>query len=61
MKKTHGVKLTISQSFKEFRCPKCNALLLKGNNLEKAQIEVKCRRCGEIVRNFSIDFSETVV
>jgi len=30
----------------EFRCGACGVLLFKGMNLAKAQIEVKCRRCG---------------
>ena len=39
------------QSLDEFRCPTCGALLLKGKNLEKALIEVKCRRCGDLIVN----------
>jgi phage FluMu protein Com len=32
---------------KEIRCPACRALLLKGLVVD---IEVKCRKCGKIVR-----------
>lgn len=35
----------------EFVCGNCGALLLKGKHLEKAHIEVKCRRCGTLVMN----------
>lgn len=34
------------ETLEEFRCGECGALLFKGLNLEKAQIEVKCRSCG---------------
>lgn len=45
------VKLILSkgEQMDEFRCGGCGAMLLKGKNLEKAIIEVKCRRCGALV------------
>lgn len=43
--------LVIGGDLDEFRCPDCGALLLKGKNLEKAQVEVKCKRCGTLVSN----------
>ena len=52
-------KKTVKKSFRlivggdldEFRCPDCHSLLLKGKNLEKAMVEIKCRRCGALVSN----------
>jgi len=35
----------------EFRCGTCEALLFRGENLEKSLIEVKCRRCGTLNLN----------
>ena len=35
----------------EFRCENCDALLLRGRNLRKSHIEIKCRKCGKIVVN----------
>jgi phage FluMu protein Com len=32
---------------KEIRCPACKALLMKGQVVE---VEVKCRKCGKMVR-----------
>jgi RNase P subunit RPR2 len=57
--KKYRVKKKINKSFRfvvggdldDFRCPKCNALLLKGKHLEKAVIEIKCKSCGTIVAN----------
>jgi predicted RNA-binding Zn-ribbon protein involved in translation (DUF1610 family) len=46
-----GMKLMVGHNatLDEFRCGNCGALLFKGRNLEKAMIEVKCRKCGKIV------------
>lgn len=41
--------LVIGGELDEFRCPECHSLLLKGKGLEKAQIEVKCRKCKTLV------------
>ena len=34
-----------------FVCGNCGALLLRGKHLEKAHLEIKCRRCGTLVMN----------
>lgn len=44
-----GFTLVIGGDLDEYRCPDCNSLLLKGRNLEKAMVEVKCKRCGALV------------
>jgi len=47
--KNRGLKLVLAKakdSFDEFRCGHCRALLLKGLHLHKSVIEVKCRNCG---------------
>ena len=41
----HGAKGDLD----EFGCGACGVLLFKGVNLEKAQIEVKCRSCGTLL------------
>ena len=43
-------RLVIGGDLDELRCPDCHRLLLKGKNLEKSLIEVKCK-CGAIVSN----------
>ena len=42
-----------SPGMDEFRCGECGAMLLKGLHLEKAVIEVKCKRCGSLVVNLN--------
>ncbi len=44
-----GFTLVVGGDLDEYRCPECNMLLLKGRNLEKSQVEIKCRRCGTLV------------
>lgn len=48
-----SLKLVIgkSQDLNDYRCPECNSLLLRGINLEKAIVEIKCKKCGIIVDN----------
>lgn len=46
------VKLVVSKgNLQELRCGNCNALLMKGLNLDHALIETKCRRCGKLIVN----------
>jgi len=46
------IKMVISDpTLNEFRCGGCGMLLLRGRNLEKALIEVKCPRCKSLVIN----------
>lgn len=47
--KDRRLKLVLAKakdSFDEFRCGTCRALLFKGLHLHKSFIEVKCRSCG---------------
>ena len=44
----------IKGELQEFRCRNCNALLLRGKNIAKSHIEIKCRKCGKLVVNLSI-------
>ncbi len=47
--KGKSIKLVLGQdSFDEFRCGDCRALLFRGARLHKSFIEVKCRRCGTL-------------
>jgi len=47
-----GMRLVVSKDQEDldsFCCGSCGALLFKGMNLEKARVEVKCRRCGVLL------------
>lgn len=49
--KNRDIRLVLAKAktnFDEFRCGECQALLLKGLNLHKSFIEVKCRSCGAL-------------
>lgn len=50
--KSRDMKLVLSGAdFDEFRCGGCGHLLLKGMNLHKSFIEIKCKSCGTINTN----------
>jgi DNA-directed RNA polymerase subunit RPC12/RpoP len=34
----------------EYRCDSCGRLLMRGINLEKAIVEIKCKACGVLAR-----------
>ena len=50
---TKRVKLALlkDQILDEFRCGVCGLLLLRGVHLEKSIIEVKCKRCKNLIVN----------
>ena len=47
---TGRFRLVIGGDLDEYRCDSCGRLLMKGRNLEKSIIEIKCKWCGALAR-----------
>ena len=47
---TGRFKLVIGGELDEYRCDSCGKLLMKGKNLEKSIVEIKCKWCGALAR-----------
>jgi len=50
IKSTGRFKLVIGGDLDEYRCDSCGKLLMKGTNLEKSVVEIKCKWCGALAR-----------
>jgi len=47
---TGRFNLVIGGELDEYRCDSCGRLLMKGRNLEKSIVEIKCKWCGALAR-----------
>lgn len=51
VKKSSGqFTLVIGGDLDDYRCDNCGHLLMRGSNLEKAIVEIKCKKCGALAR-----------